>query len=215
VVRGGAVVHGGAYVAPHGYYGGAAYYRPYYAFHPHVSVGFGLWLGYPVPYPYYAYPYAYAAPYPYPYGYVAPTYGYAPPAYGYPAQPYAVPNPSSAYPPSNYPSDGSGSSGQEYPVRPSGQQYPQQRPSVAVQAGGQRSAPGGVSFEITPGTADVFVDGTYMGTAASFGPTSQPLGVTTGRHRIEIRASGFRPMTFDADVTPGQVLPYQGTLQRN
>ena len=137
-----------------------------------------------------------------------------PPAYGYPAQPYAVPNPSSAYPPSNYPSGGYRSSGQEYPVGPSGQQYPVQ-PSVGVQAGGQQSAPGGVSFEITPGTAAVFVDGTYVGTAASFGPTSQPLGLTTGRHHIEIRASGLRTITFDADVTPGQVLPYQGTLQPN
>jgi hypothetical protein len=27
--------------------------------------------------------------------------------------------------------------------------------------------------------------------------------------------TGYRPMTFDAEVTPGQVVPYQGTLQRN
>ena len=58
-------------------------------------------------------------------------------------------------------------------------------------------------------------DGTYVGTAGDFGPQSQPLDLSSGRHRVEVRASGFHTMTFDADVRPGQVLPYQGTLQRN
>ncbi len=40
------------------------FYRPYYVFHPRLSIGFGLWAGFPVTYydPYY-YPYDY---YPYP-----------------------------------------------------------------------------------------------------------------------------------------------------
>jgi hypothetical protein len=84
-----------------------------------------------------------------------------------------------------------------------------------MQRGGDESVSGGVSFEITPGNAMVFVDGTAMGTAGSFGPTEQPLGVSAGRHRVEIRASGYRTMTFDADVRAGEVIPYQGTLQRN
>jgi hypothetical protein len=86
---------------------------------------------------------------------------------------------------------------------------------VGVQRGSEQSAPGGVSFEITPDSAAVFVDGTYVGTAATFGPTSQPLGLIPGRHHIEVRAAGYRTMTFDADVRSGQVIPYQGTLQRN
>ncbi len=75
--------------------------------------------------------------------------------------------------------------------------------------------PGGISFEITPETAAVFVDATYVGTTGIFGPTSPPLGLIVGLHHIEIRASGYRTMTFDAEVTPGQVIPYQGTLQPN
>ena len=71
-----------------------------------------------------------------------------------------------------------------------------------------------MSFQITPGSAAVFVDGTYIGTAGTFGPSSQPLGLIPGRHHIEIRAEGYQTMTFDADVTAGQVIPYQGTLQR-
>jgi hypothetical protein len=189
-------------------YDGYGYGGGYYSFRPRLSLGFGLWMGYPVPYPYYYDdPYSYAYPYPAdPY-----AYGYARPSYGSPAQPYTSPNQSSAYPPSNYPSSAYpayGSSGQGYPAQ-------QSAPSVGLQRGGQQSAPGGVSFEITPDTAAVFVDGTYVGTAGTFGPTSQPLGLISGRHHIEIRASGYRTMTFDADVTSGQIIPYQGTLQRN
>jgi len=60
------------YYAPRAYYAPYPYYtRPYYtgpyAFHPHFSIGFGIWAGYPVPY-------AYAYPYP------VPVYGYGAPA---------------------------------------------------------------------------------------------------------------------------------------
>jgi len=84
-----------------------------------------------------------------------------------------------------------------------------------VQRSGQSAATGGLSFEITPESAEVFVDGTFVGTAGSFGPRSEPLGLMSGRHHIEIRASGYRAMSFDADVQSGQVIPYQGELQRN
>jgi hypothetical protein len=74
--------------------------------------------------------------------------------------------------------------------------------------------PGGLSFTITPVNAAVFVDGVYVGTADEFDPRAQPLGLAPGRHRVEIRADGFRTMAFDADVVAGQVLPYQAVLQR-
>ena len=161
------------------YYGGGGYYHsyyshPYYAFHPHVSLGFGLWLGYPVAYPYYsvnpyaaAYPYAYPAD-PYAYGAPAPAYGAPAPAYGYPAQPSYDPYQSSA---------------QGYPQQPA--------PSVGVQRGNRQPTSSGVSFEITPANADVFVDGRQIGQAGEFGPTSRPLDLNPGHHRVEIRASGL------------------------
>jgi hypothetical protein len=70
-----------------------------------------------------------------------------------------------------------------------------------------------VSFEITPGNAQLFVDGSYIGTVDQFTPTTQPLGLTPGRHHIEIRAQGYRTMVFDADIIAGQVIPYQGAMQ--
>jgi hypothetical protein len=183
----------------------SSFYRPYYSFRPRLSLGLGSWSGYPVAFPYYyAYPYGYR----YPYRYV---YGYAVPSYGYPAQPYSSLNQSPVYPTSSYPSSNYpdyGSSGQVDPAQ-------QAAPSLDVQRGSEQPSPGGVSFEITPETSAVFVDGTYVGTAGTFGATSQPLGLIPGRHHIEIRALGYRTMTFDVDVISGQVIPYRGTLQRN
>jgi hypothetical protein len=40
------------------------------------------------------------------------------------------------------------------------------------------------------------------------------LTLTAGRHHVEIRAAGYQTMTFETDVTAGQVIPYQGTMQR-
>jgi len=71
-----------------------------------------------------------------------------------------------------------------------------------------------MSFEIQPSDAQIYVDGRYVGTVGQFSPTSQPLGLAVGRHHIRITAPGYRAMEFDADVVSGEVLPYQGTLER-
>jgi hypothetical protein len=175
--------------------------RPFYAFRPRFSIGFGLWAGFPVAYPYYGYPYYYGG-YPYPYPYAAAPYAGYPP-YGYPyADSYGAPGAAYGYPNAAYPQ-------QAYPQQP---YPPQQYPQSSV--GAQRVPDsGGVSFEITPSTARVFVDGTEVGTVAEFSPTSTPLTLTLGRHHIEIRAAGRQTMAFDADIVAGQVIPYRGDMQ--
>ena len=40
------------------------------------------------------------------------------------------------------------------------------------------------------------------------------LGLTPGRHRLEIRAPGYQTVNFDVDVVAGEVIPYQGVMQR-
>ena len=204
------------------------YYRPYYRFVPRISLGIGLWAGYPVSWSgYYGYsPYSYGYSYPYnPYAY---GYGYPAPPANYPT-PYPPANypsssyPSTSYPSSNYPStpypsssypapDPSGS----YSSQPPNSAYPDQPPAgdVTVEPGDSSATTGGVSFEIEPATASVFVDGRYMGTGGDFGPSAQPLSLTPGRHRVEIRAEGYQSMSFDADVTAGQLTPFKATLQR-
>jgi len=74
---------------------------------------------------------------------------------------------------------------------------------------------GALSFEITPPNAEVWVDGTYVGVVADFAPTGKPLELTPGRHAVEIRASGYRTIAFDADLVAGEVLPYQGSMQHD
>jgi hypothetical protein len=171
--------------------------RPFYAFRPRFSLGFGLWVGFPIAYPsYYDYPY----PYPY-YGYSYP-YATADP-YAYPASTYGYPAPPASYPAGTY-STGSYPGG-SYPA----QTYP---PSGSVGAQqGQDS--GGVSFEITPNTARVYVDGTEVGSVAEFSPTAMPLTLTPGRHHIELRVAGYQTMAFDAEIVAGQVIPYRGEMQ--
>ena len=188
-----------AYFAPRARFAPIRFYQPYYTFRPRLNLGFGLWLGYPVRYTSY---YGYYNPYYYPYSY----YPYAPPyqSYWYPAYPPPA-YPSQTYPPSAYPPSGYPPSTQPaYP--PSG--YPQGSISPS------QPNTGGMSFEIQPPNAQLYVDGQYVGTVGQFSPTSQPLGLTAGRHRIQITAPGYRTMDFEVDIVAGEVLPYQGTLER-
>jgi hypothetical protein len=83
-----------------------------------------------------------------------------------------------------------------------------------VQPGQRSTNVGGVSFDITPDTAEIFVDGSFVGTVGQFTPSTRPLDLATGHHRIEIRASGYRTLTFDEDIVAGQVLPFQGAMER-
>jgi len=159
------------------------YYRPYYAFRPHFSIGFGLFVGYPVPYPYY---------------FGAPSYVYPYPAYpAYPpySQPYGYdPN----YDP-NYPSSAPYGAPPEY--------------GTSVGPPPAQGTYGGISFEITPDDAAIYVDGAYVGVVRDFSPTHQPLTLTPGAHHIELQAQGCAPLTFDATIASGEVIPYRGALQ--
>ena len=180
-------------VAPRVVVSSYRFVRPYYTFRPRVSLGLGLWVGYPVAFPYYYAGY----PYPYPYAYPYPAYPYPPAPYAYPPPPsaYPPPNPASGYPSANDPAAGAPQAG-----------------NVSVQPGAANE--GGISFEITPSDADVYVDGVNVGRVSDFGPASQPLSMAPGRHEIEIRRAGYQTLTFDADVHAGQVIPYEGTMQR-
>ncbi len=71
---------------------------------------------------------------------------------------------------------------------------------------------GGLSFDVQPYDAAVFVDGTFIGAAGDFGPQAAPLTLRAGLHHVELRAEGAQPIGFDITVVPGQVIPYQGTL---
>ena len=73
---------------------------------------------------------------------------------------------------------------------------------------------GGLSFEITPSNAELFVDNVRVGTVGEFTSTTQPLGLLAGHHHIEIRAAGYQTISSDVDIIAGQVIPFQGSLER-
>ena len=198
----GARYYGGRYYFGSWYYAPVRFFSPYYTFRSRFSVGFGLFIGYPIPYnsPYYYpddfYPYAY----PYPYSYAYP--------YSYPyARTYPAPGPT-----------------YQAPAGLDSQYPPQARNSVGARPGPTYQAPagldsqypnmGGLSFEITPSDARVIVDGHDVGSVGQFTSTSQPLGLPVGRHHIEIAADGYRTMSSDVDVLAGQVIPFQGQMER-
>ena len=159
--------------------------QPYYVFHPHVVIGVGLCAGFPIAYPS-RYGYYFAPYYPYSFSFAG---GYLYPDPGY----------ESVYPPPGFLMDP--------PVNPPPS-------SIGVQPGSPGGNMGGVSFEITPTTAEIIVDGIPVGRADQFTPTTQPLGLTPGRHHVEIRALDYRTLAFDVDVVAGQVIPYRIELQR-
>jgi hypothetical protein len=180
------------------------YQRPFYTFRPRLSLNVGFWAGVQVPFasfgiglsvpvrPFLTARYRSYAPY------VAAPYGYDPyavqPAYN---TPYPVPAP--------YPAP--------YPVPyPAAQSPAATLPAQPVGAATALNAFGGLSFDIAPVDAAVYIDGEYAGTVATFSPEAQPLTLPVGVHRIEIRAAGYQPLVFDATVTAGLVTPYQGTL---
>lgn len=138
------------YYAPRYGYGVRGYYRPY-VYRPHLSIGLGIFMGYPVPY-------AYRYPYP------ITVYGY-------------------------------------------------RAPSGPIVVGPGSPYYGGVSLEITPYDADVYVDGSFAGRVEDFDGSSQPLTLTSGQHRIEVQAEGYAPLVFDVGVQAGQIIPYRGDLQ--
>lgn len=167
------------------YYGYPSYVYRPYYFRPHFSIGFGFFAGYAVPYSY-SYPDYYPVPYPVPYGVPYSTQPYG--DYGYPNQGYP----------------------QEY-------QQPYQQGSVQVQPGVQPGPTnaGGVTFEVNPPDAQIFVDGNYYGVAEDFDGTKQPLTLQLGQHRVELRRQGYQVVTFDVNVIAGQVIPYRGDMPRN
>jgi hypothetical protein len=72
---------------------------------------------------------------------------------------------------------------------------------------------GGIALEISPSEGQVYVDGNYAGTVRDFDGTNQPLTLTGGTHRVQIAEQGYQELDFDVQVQPGQVIPYQGTMQ--
>jgi hypothetical protein len=166
--------------------GQATYGRRTYS--SHVKGGY---VGYPV------YPYAY----PYPFIYEPPAIYVPSEIYVAPATPYSAPT-MAAPPPTTYSNVESVGAG---------------APSIAGLActsdPGSPAACGGLSFDISPSNAQVYVEGVYVGTVDSFSPSRPPFALAPGLHYVEVRFPGYRTATFEVTIGAGDVTPFQGALE--
>jgi PEGA domain-containing protein len=72
---------------------------------------------------------------------------------------------------------------------------------------------GGLRFDTSPGSAQVYVDGFYTGLVVDFGISGRALDLETGAHRIELRAAGYATLGFDVSIPANQTVRYRGDLE--
>ena len=73
---------------------------------------------------------------------------------------------------------------------------------------------GSLRLKVKPKEAEVYVDGYYVGIVDDFNGTFQKLHLDTGAHRMEIRAPGYEPLTFDLRISAGHKTTYEGELKK-
>jgi hypothetical protein len=72
---------------------------------------------------------------------------------------------------------------------------------------------GGLKLKVSPSTAEVYVDGYYMGIVDDYDGVFQQLALDAGVHRIEVKANGLVPLSFEVKIEPRDVITYRGELQ--
>jgi hypothetical protein len=79
-----------------------------------------------------------------------------------------------------------------------------------VSTGAQQDASGTLRLDVEPGTAQIYVDGFYVGTVDDF----VPHGVTlpAGRHWIDLREASYETLTIPVEVGPGRPARFRGGL---
>jgi len=82
------------------------------------------------------------------------------------------------------------------------------------QSYGRNLATGQLRLKVKPEHGQVYVDGYYVGDVDSFDGVFQRMPIEAGAHRVEIRAAGFQPVTFDVMVVAGETVTYKGELRR-
>jgi hypothetical protein len=73
---------------------------------------------------------------------------------------------------------------------------------------------GAMRLKVKPREASVYVDGYFAGQVDDFDGVFQRLHIESGPHRIEIRADGYEPLSFEVRIQPDRKLTYQGELRK-
>ena len=73
---------------------------------------------------------------------------------------------------------------------------------------------GAMRLKVKPREASVYVDGYFAGRVDDFDGVFQRLHIESGPHRIEIRADGYEPLSFEVRIQPDRKLTYQRELRK-
>ena len=77
------------------------------------------------------------------------------------------------------------------------------------------SAPSGnIRLIVDPVSAEVYVDGYYVGTVEDFYQSLAGLNVDAGTHRLEFRAPGYEPLVVDVKLQANTTITYRAALKR-
>ena len=100
-----------------------------------------------------------------------------------------------------------------YPIILDGRAAPARR--QASPPGGRPAAEAGgyLSLFVQPVTAQIYVDGFFVGTVDDYRGSPGP-SIEAGVHRVELRARGYESATFEVRIVPGGVVTHRGDLVR-
>ncbi len=76
---------------------------------------------------------------------------------------------------------------------------------------------GGLKLKVTgpnPKHADVFANGSYVGTVDDFNGTFQRLSLRPGAYTIQIRAQGYEPLSFKVMIQQDRTITYHGEMRK-
>ena len=71
---------------------------------------------------------------------------------------------------------------------------------------------GYLSLQVEPATAQVYVDGEFVGEINDFRWMLPGRPLPPGPHRVELRAPGYQTVTFDVRIHPRETATYRNTL---
>jgi hypothetical protein len=77
----------------------------------------------------------------------------------------------------------------------------------------EATADGNLRLVVEPISAQVFVDGYFVGTIEDFYDTLAGLILPAGPHHLEFRAAGYETLTADVAVEPNRTITYRATLR--
>jgi hypothetical protein len=90
-----------------------------------------------------------------------------------------------------------------------------QRSDDLVRQYSRRYEPGRLRLDVEPGSARVFVDGTFVGTVDEINYRSGGFPIAPGSHRVTVLAAGYESAGTFVRVNPGESVLYREYLDQN